>query len=275
MGRPQRDLLVGEPHCYCVHAQCALGQPLFSKDKEAEAFLAFIEEIRECFDLRIYGIALFEDAYFLIFQHVAHSVESDETLQQRWQTLTGTHKIIPSIRLRDRFCNLTGIMQTIAQRYSRAFHQRHGGRGSIWATRYRSCLLADDSAILAGLAWMAAQEQALITAPLPLKQEASIALTPSPLREVAPGVVVPTDEAPLGTVPPAGDIWPELLDNFLSGLPHDNIEAYGNALTKSWALGRPESLVPSLSRMSRSSGRGRSRQLHELNDDLGLCGIWG
>jgi len=43
-----------------------------------------------------------------------------------------------------------------------------------------------------------------------------------------------------------------------------------------WALGRPERLRAVLARPARSSGGGgRGRVLRDLDDDRGLCGVWG
>lgn len=275
MGRPSRELIAGEPHCYCVHATSALGHEIFAKGTEDGEFLDLVERMRYCLDLRIYAYLILPDSYYLILQHQGQVRDHDQVLQERWHELTGSKRILPATRLRQRFTSLTAIMQTLAQRYSRGYHQRNGGRGSIWGERYRACLLADDSAVLAAIAFLHShQDQALRLAPLH-GDELGPFISPSPLREVAAGVITPTDEAPLGTHPPAAETWPVLLADFLDGLDDDSRNDYGHALRHGWALGRPESLVPSLSRMSRSSGRGRSRQIHELNDDLGLCGLWG
>ena len=275
MGRPNRDLIAGEPHCYCIHGVSALGHDIFNQGNEASEFLKLVEQLRHCFDLRIYGYLICTDSYYIIMQHQGQVRDNDQVLQDRWHELTGSQRLLPASRLRQRFTSLTGIMQTLAQRYSRAYHKRNGGRGSIWAERYRACLLADDSAVLAAIAFFhSKQNEALRLAPLHGDEYGPI-ISPSPLREVAHGVITPTDEAPLGTHPPAAEVWPILLSDFLETLDADSNKDYGHALLHGWALGRSESLVSSLSRMSRSSGRGRSRQLHELNDELGLCGLWG
>ena len=100
-------------------------------------------------------------------------------------------------------------------------------------------------------------------------------ISAAPLRELARGVVVPSDEAPLGTVPLLAEEWSIVLEDFFTGISDESRAIYGSAIQKGWALGKAESLVPCLSQMSRPSGRGRSRQLRDLDDDLALCGIWG
>ena len=275
MGRPSRENIVGEPHCYCVHAHCALGQQIFSQGQEAEHFLELLEHLRHCFDLRIYAYAICPDRYYILLQHQERLLDNDQVIQDRWQEWTGSSRILPINKLREKMCSLSSIMQTLSQRYSRSYHSRHQGKGSIWASRYRACLLADDTALLASIAYLRSmQKQAVRMAPI-LGDDHGPSINPSPLREVATGVITPTDEAPLGTHPPAAEEWPVLLDSFLEGISPDCYDDYRQALEHGWALGRPESLVPSLARMSRPSGRGRSRQLHDLNDDLGLCGLWG
>ena len=167
MGRPSRELIAGEPHCYCVHAHSALGQEIFATGNEATEFLLLIERMRFCLDLRIFAYLILPDSYYLILQHQGQVRDHDHVLQERWHELTGSQRLLPASRLRQRFTSLTGIMQTLAQRYSRAYHQRNGGRGSIWGERYRACLLADDSAVLAAIAYLHSHHStALRLAPL-------------------------------------------------------------------------------------------------------------
>lgn len=269
--------MLAAPHCYCVRAQCALEQALFAQADEAQLFLLHLEEIRLCYDLRIYGYAISKNSYAIILQHQERILDRDDILQNRWQKLTGSHKFYPANVLRDRFNDLTQIMKSLNQGYSRAYHQRHGGRGSIWAERYRSCLLADDTAIIACMSWIDTQQGHIVKYPnSPSKQHTALPLiSPAPLREVAQKVIIPSDEAPLGTVPPLAEEWPLLLQDFFHGISNESRDIYATAISKGWALGKAESLVPCLSQLSRSEGRGRSRQLRDLNDDLGLCGVWG
>jgi hypothetical protein len=158
-------------------------------------------------------------------------------------------------------------MQTLAQRYSRAYHARHGGRGHLWRERYHACLLADDSALIAAWAWLhrCGRHHGQLSRPF----------TPLPLRQLPDGSAVAADEAPFGLPPPPAHVGTELAQHLADNLTGDDLAMYGQALNRSWCLGRPESLVEAQARLGRDVGRGRSRRRHELNDQLGLCGVWG
>jgi hypothetical protein len=65
------------------------------------------------------------------------------------------------------------------------------------------------------------------------------------------------------------------LDRFSATMRTEHLSMYGEAIQHGWALGRPESLTDVLTRLGRGQGRGRSRSLRDLSDELGLCGVWG
>jgi len=276
----QRRHVIGAPHIYYLHARCALGQALLATAAEQQAMRSLLELLRRCFDLRVYAYAIEGDAYHLVLRHADRLVESDERLSQRWSLLGGRHGPPPE-RLRRRFTTLDGLMQTLAQRFSHDFHRRNGGRGSIWAGRYRACLLADDAALLAAVAWVEhGLGPKLPSCASSFAQRRRAVLEPPqlarlPLRITPGGEVVPSDEAILNLPPPAAADEPSLLDRFVATLDSNAVAGYGEALARAWTLGRPESLTEALARLGRHSGRGRSRSLRELDDELGLCGVWG
>ncbi|TVR08456.1 MAG: hypothetical protein EA401_13935 [Planctomycetota bacterium] len=76
-------------------------------------------------------------------------------------------------------------------------------------------------------------------------------------------------------MPPSPGNDQDLFDRFCQQLPSESADEYLKAALHSWALGRPESLTEALSRLARGPGRGRSRRARELDDELGLCGVWG
>ena len=101
-------------------------------------------------------------------------------------------------------------------------------------------------------------------------------MTPAPVRALSDGEqILPADEAPLGLPPPTDDHARFLLARFMHEIPEEDSLMYGYALNHGWCIGKPESLTDALSRLGRQFGRGRSRQLRDLDDQLGLCSLWG
>jgi hypothetical protein len=170
-------------------------------------------------------------------------------------------------------------MQTLLQRFSREWNRRHAGRGHLWSGRYRACLLADDNALLAAVAWV--EDDHLHRATRVVSSvdargaSAPVPLAPLPIRRGPDGSLFTADESPPGLSPLTDQDGRTGFRDYVAELPPGDLAAYGVALSNGWALGRPESLSGLLSRIGRSGGRGRSRQLRELDDRLGLCGVWG
>ncbi|MFW5844977.1 MAG: hypothetical protein ACOCXJ_01995 [Planctomycetota bacterium] len=274
--QPQRHQLTGPPHTYYVTAQCALRQELLA-GPEAQHFLDLVADLCRCVDGNLFAYAIDADAYHLIIQHRDQVLDADQELQRRWRSFGGAAQAAQPDRLRTRFASLGGIMQTLAQRYSRAWHQRNGGRGGIWAERYRACLLADASALLCAVAWLeyGRAQGSLLSSRGRHQRDSDPPLALLPLREHSDGSVLTADSEGLLLVPPAAERIQSLLDSFAAELDAEAYTAYEHALTHGWALGRPESLIEATARLGRSTGRGRSRRIRELDDQLGLCGFWG
>lgn len=274
---PKRTDLFGAPHTYYVAVQAALGHALFSTTADQARTMVGLEQIREAFACRCYALALERDALHLVLHHPPLPAGDDEYLRGRWITAGGRSNV-PALRLRQRLGSLSGFMQTLLQRLSRDWNRRHGSRGSLWARRYRACLLADDAALLAAIAWVEEElgSRAVITSrTLRDVTMPALRLAAPPLRIGPDQQWFPADEGPPGTAPPANQDLRQWLDRIARELGPEHRRAYGEALQHGWALGRPESLTAPLSRLTRGTGRGRSRRLRHLADDLGLCGVWG
>lgn len=270
----QRQALVGAPHTYYLTAECVLSAPLLAQDL-AEV-CAFIESWRQLFDLQCFAFAIEGHRYHLVIHHQEHCLDAESQLARRWQQWGGRPSGRSLLQLRERMVSLSAIMQTFAQHYSRRWHQRHGGHGSLWACRYRACLLCDDSALTAACAACHHGVDAPRRSdPHHGTVQHGIQLTPLPLLRAPGGEVWPQDEAPLGLLPPTPAERPTLYDDFIAPIDHESLMSYRQALAHGWALGQPHSLVDCLARLGRSHGRGRSRRIRELNDALGLCGLWG
>lgn len=274
-----RSHLQGAPHTYLVTVRCALAHPVFADADETERLLRQLAALRAAFDARIYGYRIEADRFHLAIRHQGTIGGSDDRLRARWQAIGGAASTAPA-RIRARLASLGGLMQTLLQRFSRDWNRRHGTAGHLWAGRFRSCLLADDAALLACVAWL--EDDA--SHPRPARATsagrgndaaAPLALANLPLRLAPDGSLFPADDAAMGMTPPAEDLLPALFLDFARSLTAGDLAAYGAALSAGWALGRPESLSETVARLGRSAGRGRSRQLRELDDRLGLCGVWG
>jgi hypothetical protein len=267
---------MGAPHTYLVTVRCAQEQPALARAGEGAALLAVIERLRHAFDTRIFAFRVEASGLALLLRHRAVA-DSDERLRERWRSLEGALSTLPLLRAR--FTSLGGFMQTLLQRYSREWNRRNQGSGHLWSARYRACLLADDAALLAAVVWMEDgslhQDAALASSQAGHDGGAAITLATLPLRLGPDDSMFTTDESPPGLAPPPERESQRWLDRFAANLRRSDRQAYGLALERGWALGRPESLSETISRLGRGSGRGRSRQLRDLDDELGLCGVWG
>ncbi len=273
--QPQRRQLLGSPHCYYLVATCVLDQPLLQDEEDARDFRDLLQALQEAADLAIYAYRIDPSGYRLVLQHREAMFDSDERLRERWGHFGGRQITQESLAaIRQRLSSLSGLMQTLGGRYSRCWHQRHGGRGSIWSQRFRACLLADDSAILAAAAWLE-RDAAPVVLGSRLEAPDAVDLTPPALCAVVDGAVVLRDEGMLGVLSPSQAEQERLYGQFRDRLEDDDLQGYTHGFRKGWAVGRPESLVEALARLGRDSGRGRSRRIRELEDQLGLCGIWG
>lgn len=262
------------PHTYYLTVRTALDQPIFADTAHRNDYLDLLETVRQVFDAHLFSWRLDPDQAHLILRHGSPNLDTEQRLRERW-ALLGSRSHLPFERLEQRLTNTGALMQTLSQRFSRTYHKRHGSSGHLWAGRYRSCLLADDAAVLATASWL--ERDHICSARLERDTPASTApqLASLPLRMLPGGMTVPADEAQLGFPPPAPDDEAEVFALFRDDLDQDSLSAYAHALDHGWALGRPESLTESLDQLGRSTGRGRSRSVRELDDQLGLCGLWG
>lgn len=270
-----RSPLLGSPHCYLVEAETALGVPLMAEPDLVDLVPQVMEAVRNTFDVRLYAWSMTGSRLRLVLQHLHQLAGDDQWVRNRWQRL-GTTSSIPIDRLRTRMTSLSGFMQTLLQRLARQRNRLHDGRGSIWARRYRACLLGDDSAVLIASAWCDYVDTANVLRGSQGQPagENPINLAAPPLRIGHDGDWYPGDDSFPGLMPPMGAdraMW-------LRRVAEEHVlghTIYNHALEHGWALGRPESLTGALQRLGREHGRGRSRRVHELDDQIGLCGIWG
>ncbi len=276
---PRRTALTGHPHTYAIEVRTTLDLPLLAGDGEAEAILTEFERVRLAFDARCFAFAIAPSSLRLVLTHRAAGSDDEAGLRTRWIAAGGGD--IPAERLYARLTSLSGFMQTLLQRTTRACNRRHGSRGSRWSARYRSCLLADDTATLAAIAWaertppgwaLVSSRDQHETTPTPGRP---VTLSAPPLVAGPDGELLPTGDAPTGLTPPGADERQAWLDRFCDALGPVAIAAYGEAIAHGWALGKPESLAECISRLGRVGGRGRSRSARDLTDELGLCGVWG
>lgn len=275
----RRRAIEGAPHTYYITGRSANDRPVLGPLRDLRAFTDLLERVRQVFDLRLYAFAVEPSAYHLVLRHADEAVEGDERLRERW-ALLGGRQPPDAARLRRRLTSLGGVMQTFTQRYSHEYHRRHGGRGHLWAGRYRACLLADDAALLAAVAWVEEETGARLPATATSRHRlrggrGAPQLAPLPVRATPDGSAVPADDALLALPPPTPEDEQDLFLRFAAALDAPARAAYGAALRRAWTIGRPESLTEAVARLGRARGRGRSRRQRELDDDLGLCGVWG
>ena len=267
-------ITIAHPHgLYYVCATLAAGHPGLTAGSERERFLTLLERVRTTFQARLFAYGIDAQGVRLVVATRDHRHELEGRLRDRWRRLS-PRSVPPTARLRARLGSLSGFMQTVLQRFTRDSNQRHGRSGALWAGHYRSTALADDRSLLAALHWIeSAPGQSSFgchdLAP------ALVDLAPPPLRTGPGDFLCPADEAPPGCFPvPEGTIDQHLL-RFSAAISVEAGQAHGRALAAGWALGRPESLGGVISQLGRTRGRGRMRQVRDLDDELGLCGVWG
>ena len=276
---PPRQTLHHLPGVQFVSVTTAFDHPAFTGDDDRHALFTLIEAVRAVYEARLHGVALTPSRLTLLVR-AGEANDDDARLRRRWAMLGGRTEPPPA-RLRARLGSLSGFMQTLLQRASRDWNRRHGRRGHLWAGRYRATLLADDRALLAAQACLDIErldDQPPVAQPTaaPLSAPPVLSLAAPVLRLAANGFVFPADEAPPACAPPPADTAAAHLARFLATVPAASRTVYAHALDHGWALGRPESLRAVLARLARSgTGGGRGRTLRDLDDDWGLCGVWG
>lgn len=273
-----RSALCGPPHTYVVSVSTALGLPRLAESGACSCLLQQMEQVRKVFDAYYYGWNILPDSFQLIIRHRSGIRENEGLLLRRWAQLGG--KTTPRAdHLAQRLTSLSGFMQTLLQTAAHQLRRHCGGPGTWWAPRYRSCLLSDDSALIAataGVEYVTAGSQALSSSREQHQpHESTPHLSALPLSLMPDGEVLPRDATPMGIKPPPPSQNQDLLNHCLDQWPAESAAIYHRALQRAWALGRPESLSETLARLGRSGGRGRSRRLRELDDEWGLCGVWG
>jgi hypothetical protein len=232
--------------------------------------------VRAAFEVRLYAWSATGTRLRLVLQHLDRVPNDDAWLRRRW-TAAGGASTTPSNRLHVRLTSLAGFMQTLLQRLARHHNRVQGTRGSIWGRRYRACLLGDDPSVLAASVWCEAgdRDDERIGGSIGLEaSEPPVLLASPPLRIGPDGDWYATDEGSPGLMPPPSTERSHWVARVAADIA-DDLPAYRHALEHGWALGRPESLTGALQRLGREVGRGRSRRLHDLNDHIGLCGVWG
>lgn len=270
---PSRDPLLGHPHCYAVEIESAQALPIL--DRLGSDLPRILEQVRSVFEARLYAWSATATRLRIVLQHVDRVGGDDAWLRDRWVKAGG----IPGIKaeqLRRRLTSLAGFMQTLLQRLSRCHNAGRDQRGSVWARRYRACLLGDDDAVLAATLCCERRRDA------PLLQSSAgavaaappVRLAPPPIRLGPDGQWFHAEDGTPGLLPPPDDERPLWLAR-IAGEFSEDLERYDQALAHGWALGRSESLTGALQRLGRDEGRGRSRKLRDLGDRVGLVGLWG
>jgi len=267
-------ITIAHPHgVYYASAEVAAGHPGLTDGFERERFLTLLARVQTTFQARLFAYGIDAQGVRLVVAPRDHRQEPEARLRDRWRRLS-PRSVPPTARLRARLGSLSGFMQTALQRFTRDSNQRHGRRGGLWAGHYRSTALADDRSLLAALCWTESAP-GLTSHGCHDQPRAVIGLAPPPLRTGPGDFLCPADEAPPGCFPvPEGTIG-QYLARFAASISAEAGQAHGRALATGWALGRPESLGGVISQLGRARGRGRMRQVRDLDDELGLCGVWG
>lgn len=266
-----RHIITGAPHTYYLRCECTQAAPLLACPHARLALADILERLRIACDLRIYALVVEPQRYHLILRHQEQIVEYDQQIRARWRHIT-TRSTVACQTLRTRMTSLSDIMQILQQYSSRAINRLTGNRGTIWAQRYRACLLADDAALIAAIIWLhrsPGQQQDSHHAP------STLHISPPPVGQLSAEALSFGDEIPRNLAMTIPDDAVSTMHGLIASWDDDDVTSYGDALSHGWAIGRPESLIEATDRLGRRSGRGRRRRYHDLVDRLGLGVIKG
>ena len=263
-----RNLLTGPPHRYYVTLSTARDLPLLEDCHDI--LRSLIPRWIKGMQATAWMVAIEPSRLHLVLRHRTTPLGLPSQWVQAYQTWQPKSRL-QSDAIAERITSLGGCLQLFSRAVSQAINQQSSTTGSCWEPRFRSCLLTDDTALIATCVMLLRKATPQRTWHH-LNQD-QLSLTPLPLTRLHSGQVIPTDQAPLGS--PATQYDQKLITDLWQEISDSDPESWEKALAKSHALGLPESLAEALGRLERQPGRGRRRRMHDLGDSWGLAGIWG
>ncbi|TVR47202.1 MAG: transposase [Puniceicoccaceae bacterium] len=154
--RTRRAKLLGQPAAYHVITRTVAGQHLFGAT-EKEVFRKILRKVAAFCGVEVLTYAVMSNHVHLLIRVPAPRPISDAELVERasllyghtraqeFQHLLRHHDPREQVRVRDklllRMLDLSAFLKELKQRFSIWFNKTHGRFGTLWAERFKSCII--------------------------------------------------------------------------------------------------------------------------------------
>ncbi len=161
----------GESACYHCYGRCVNKERLLGDGEAKDRFVAELRRVAAFCGVEVLTFCVMSNHYHILVRVDPRAKEvEDEELVRRFRALYGENKCpyinmdarrVASVldsklddaeevraHLRSRMGDLAGFMKTLKQRYSVWYNGERGRVGTLWAERYKSCVVQDSPHVL-------------------------------------------------------------------------------------------------------------------------------
>ncbi len=168
---PKRIVWTGGPASYHCYGRCVNKERLLGDEEAKDRFVAELRRVADFCGVEVLTFCVMSSHYHILVRVDPKAKEvEDEELVRRFRALYGEDKcpyinmdaprlarVLDSklddaekvrAHLRSRMGDLAGFMKTLKQRYSVWYNGERGRVGTLWAERYKSCVVQDNPHVL-------------------------------------------------------------------------------------------------------------------------------
>ncbi len=168
---PKRLVRTDGPACYHCYGRCVNKERLLADGEAKDRFVAELRRVAAFCGVEVLTFCVMSNHYHILVRVDPRAKEvEDEELVRRFRALYGEDKcpyinmdarrvatVLDSklndaaevrVHLRSRMGDLAGFMKTLKQRYSVWYNGERGRVGTLWAERYKSCVVEDSPHVL-------------------------------------------------------------------------------------------------------------------------------
>ena len=161
----------GESACYHCYGRCVNKERLLGDGEAKDRFIAELRRVAGFCGVEVLTFCVMSNHYHILVRVDPRAKEADDKeLGRRFRTLYGEGKCpyinmdarrVASVldsklddaeavraHLKSRMGDLAGFMKTLKQRYSVWYNGERGRVGTLWAERYKSCVVQDSPHVL-------------------------------------------------------------------------------------------------------------------------------
>ncbi len=161
----------GESACYHCYGRCVNKERLLGDGEAKDRFIAELRRVAGFCGVEVLTFCVMSNHYHILVRVDPRAKEADDKeLGRRFRTLYGEGKCpyinmdarrVVSVldsklddaeavraHLKSRMGDLAGFMKTLKQRYSVWYNGERGRVGTLWAERYKSCMVQDSPHVL-------------------------------------------------------------------------------------------------------------------------------